>query len=578
MNTRLLLLAAAPLLCATAHAQWRTETYTLRGGWNSIYLAGDAQYATLAALLPQADIEEVWRWNPNPNQLQFTSAPSLPLPGTPEWTRWARGDADTMRLTGQTAYLIKCADAAPQFTVTIKQSPVPPAGDWVRAGANFMGFPTFKNGADYPAFTDYFATFPAAIASNAKIYRYIGGELGPANPLQVFSPALERLDATQAYWFSAPVVGDFYAQLDVQTTTPNGLDFGRTGSEIIVTIYNRSGQAVNLFLSAVASEPAPVGADSLADGTNDVGLPTGSVPLTQRLFNTATAAWEETLITNPLTRTVAQRSSREFSFGIQRTAMTGTAGAHYGSLLRIRDTGNLMDILLPVRARKTSLSGLWIGDALVNAVESKPAADAVTPAARTYPLRYIVHVADDGTARVLSQVFMGKLTGAGNPVGLCTKESGLLAADKVNARRISAVHLPLDRIIDGTAGTGTGSVGIGSTLTRKISLPFDDKVNPFVHQYHPDHDNKSPRGDALVAGQESHTIERNVTFTFTAAPPGGGPVPAGWGATILGGTYGEVINGLHKDSAGTGTGDGLRVTGTFELRRASELGTLTITP
>jgi hypothetical protein len=45
---------------------------------------------------------------------------------------------------------------------------------------------------------------------------------------------------------------------------------------------------------------------------------------------------------------------------------------------------------------------------------------------------------------------------------------------------------------------------------------------------------------------------------------------------VIGGTYAEVVQGLHKDSAGVGTGDGLHLTGTFELRRASELGTLTI--
>ena len=132
--------------------------------------------------------------------------------------------------------------------------------------------------------------------------------------------------------------------------------------------------------------------------------------------------------------------------------------------------------------------------------------------------------------------------------------------------------------IDGTAGTGSGSVAIPGTLVRKITVPFNDPTNPFVHQYHPDHDNKDPKGNALIAGQESYNIEREVTFTFTASPPPGSTVTSGWGSAVIGGTYGEVVQGLHKDSAGVGTGDGLHLTGTFELRRASEFGSISVTP
>jgi hypothetical protein len=72
-----------------AHAQWITESYALKGGWNAIYLHGDATHDTPAGLFASGDglnIEEVWRWNPNPNQVQFTTSPQLPSPGTPEWS------------------------------------------------------------------------------------------------------------------------------------------------------------------------------------------------------------------------------------------------------------------------------------------------------------------------------------------------------------------------------------------------------------------------------------------------------------------------------------------------------------
>jgi hypothetical protein len=586
MNLKALLFALFSLLFAgAAHAQWQTTNYNLKGGWNSIYLNGDAAYASISTVFEDtvllsgdaANIQEVWRWNPNPSQMQFTSSPLVPTSGTPEWSFWVRGgSANTLSsLTGPATYLVKClGTTANNYAVSLKQAPKLPGNTWVRNGANFMGFPTRLNGT-YPLFSSYFATFPAAIAANTKIFKYVGGDLGPANPMQVFSPSTERLDASQGYWFSAEVVGNFYAPVEVSLSQAAGLDFGRNASVITMRVLNRTATAMTLTLAPVASGTAPDSEESLSGSLNNVSLPTGNVPVTRRTFNSGTASWQETLISTGYTEVIGPGAAVELSFGIQRSAMTAaSSSALYASFLRLTDSTNRFDILVPVRARKTSLSGLWIGEALVKAVESKPEADAVTPTGRAYPLRYILHVADDGTARVLSQIFMGKLTSPGNPVGLCTKEAGLLSTDKANARRLVAAHMPLDRVLS----AGSGSVAVPGTLTRSISLPFTDPTNPFVHAFHPDHDNKSSTGAALVAGQESYDITRAVTFTFTASPPPGSSVTSGWGSSVIGGTYAEVIQGLHKDSAGVGTGNGLNLTGTFELRRVSELGSLSITP
>ena len=47
---RFLPLILLVLLGATGQAQWQTTTYTLKGGWNSIYLYGDASHATMEEL------------------------------------------------------------------------------------------------------------------------------------------------------------------------------------------------------------------------------------------------------------------------------------------------------------------------------------------------------------------------------------------------------------------------------------------------------------------------------------------------------------------------------------------------
>jgi hypothetical protein len=545
----LLLTLASLLLAATARAQWQSTTYTLKTGWNSIYLHGDATHATPAQLFAaNPEVLEVWRWNPNPNQVGFTSTPLLPSNGTPEWSKWVRGgpSASLIGLTGQSAYLVKCSSPV---SVAIAQRPMPPSNTWVRSGANFLGFPSSKATGNFPTFSNYFATFPAAIAANAKIFKYVGGELVAGNPMQVFSPTIERVDRDQAYWFSSEVVGNFYAPVQISLSNNEGFAFGRRGTVITARVMNRTAAVMTLRIAPVASDSPPSGQE----------LITAGVPLTRRTLDDQ-AAWVETPIAAAYNEVIAPKSSVELSFGIDRSAMSGAADALYASLLRFSDLANTFDILLPATARKDTLAGLWIGEAVVTAVESKPLQNAVKPTGSAFPLRYLIHVADDGTARVLSQVFMGPMAAAPHDFGLCRSEAGLKADAKAAARRIVATHLPLDQALV----TTTGSFTIGSDLSCTIATPFDDPTNPFVHQYHPDHDNKSGQTE-LVAGQESYDVTREVSFTFTATPPGGGSA-TGWGSSVIGGTYGEVVSGLHKQN--------ISLTGTFVLRRASELGTL----
>jgi hypothetical protein len=261
MKSLPLLLAVCSLFfAAPARAQWQTTTYSLKGGWSAIYLTGDAKQDTLDNLFPTT-VTEVWRWNTNPTQVQFIESPEIPTGGTPEWSVWKRGlpaQSTFSELTGQTAYLVKSSGTtANTYTVAIPQSPLPPTIAWVRNGANLLGFPTYKNGSDFPLFSTYFATFPAAIAANTKVFKYIGGDLGAGNPIQVFSPASERLDRSQAYWFSSEVVDNFHGPLDISLSNSAGLDFGRNGSVITVRIHNRSAAAITLTLSRENSESAP---------------------------------------------------------------------------------------------------------------------------------------------------------------------------------------------------------------------------------------------------------------------------------------------------------------------------------
>ncbi len=824
---------------SAARAHWFSTTYSLKGGWNAIYLHGAATHAPPDTLFPNsgatAGVLEIWRWNPRPNQVQFTASPLIPSAGAPEWSVWKRGlplESNLTDMNGQTAYLVRCSGTiATAHNVPIVQRALPPSTTWVRSGANLLGFPTKLTSPNYPSFGSYFAAFTAATAANSKIYKYVGGDLGPANPLQLFSPTTEQLDRNRAYWFEAEVVGNFFAPIDISLSVDSGVDFGRTGSVITARVRNTTTANLTLNLAPLASLAAPAGQDAI----------TGQVPLMRRTFNSTTATWTETPITGAYTEVIGASSTVELSFGINRAAMSGPSNALYAGLLQLTDSGNLFDISLPVSARVASMAGLWIGDASITNVSSQvqatatataeltdgvltgiklnqgglgygtvpvpviappagvqaaatpvmvapqtatgkaaklggrvlevtvtgsgsgyttapavtisapgaggtqavavatvadgkvteinivgegggyqsvdvmvtvappPAGNVVssltitnggsgypiapvvtlsappagmtatavatvsggvitglsivntgsgysgapavsigsppasgvqatavaevkggqltgitvtsagsgytaapvitiaapperatasatatvengkvtgftisnggggylappsinlptptppgTATARAAPLRLLLHVEDAGTARLLSQVFLGKLSSGTS--GICTRESSLSSADKASASRFVAAHLPLDRVL----GSGSGSVALGQTLTRSVSIPFDDDTNPFVHRYHPDHDNKDARFRPLGAGVESYGITRTISLQFTTSPPPGESA-TGWGSSSIGGNYTEVIKGLHKQD--------LTVTGTFVLRRASENGALTI--
>lgn len=548
-------------LSTMAWGQWKKTTYALRGGWNAIYLHGDATHATPDDLFDAGDalnIEEIWRWNPSPTQVQFTTTTLLPATGSPEWSVWKRGlpgESALSAMIGQTAYLVKCTgDAADSYAVQIKHRPLPPASIWVRNGANLLGFPTSPlNG--FPTFSAYFATFPAAVAANTRIFRYTGGDLGPANPVQVFATASERVDRNQAYWFDAEVVGNFYASIEIAPSVIDGLVFGRTRSVIAIRLRNRTAAPVTIMATPENSALAPAGQAGIS----------GVVPLTRREWNASLGAHEETAIDAAFNVVIGPQDSVELEFGIDRTAMTGESDAFYASFLKFTDSGNLIDVSIPANAQIASLAGLWIGEALVESVESLAPGSPGEITRRPFSMRYIVHVADDGTARLLSEVYMGPLAEEPHHFGNATLEAGLRLTSLASARRISADHIPAGRVLL----PDSGSVALNSTVTWTIQVPFSDPLSPFVHTYDPEHDNLDAPFNSAPAGRESGDVTREVRFEFLPTPiPGESGL--GWGTTVLGGHYHEILSCGHQED--------IFSAGSFILRRINEIGSIDLGP
>jgi len=184
-----------------------------------------------------------------------------------------------------------------------------------------------------------------------------------------------------------------------------------------------------------------------------------------------------------------------------------------------------------------------------------------------FPLRLIVH--DSGNAqpkKLLQQVFHGPDATLTNLI-LTTTEQNLASAKLREARRISAVHLPL--------GSGpwvmNGDLRPAASLTATVSMNEFGVSNPFLHTYHPDHDNLDAdfQSAPKPGNEESYKVDRYITLNFATNRNDFNSLTQG--AQSLIGNYLEVL----AVSAGSQPALTNVVGGTFALRRLSDISTLT---
>jgi len=185
-----------------------------------------------------------------------------------------------------------------------------------------------------------------------------------------------------------------------------------------------------------------------------------------------------------------------------------------------------------------------------------------------FPLRLIVF--NDGTnSYLLQRVYYG-LRQDTNLV-VATTERVLDVAHLGTARRISAVHMPWTPT--NSPIPFSGQLNLGGTLTATIYEDYGDQAaNPFLHTYHPDHDNldltKNPPQELLV-GSQSFDINRQITLLV--APNTGDFLSLTTGNTSLAGSYLETVTL-------TGLGGAQRSftsAGSFSLKRISPIAVLT---
>lgn len=599
MNRRALHKCAAAvvawvLLGAVASAQWVSEVYPLKAGWNAIYLHIDASHVTLNELIG-ADaanpIEEIWLWTPPGPTLQFYAGVQAPQAGSTEWLRWDRfwaGASPMQRLAGNHAALVRVRDDVSTYNWTVVGKAIAPRQDWSSTGLNLLGFAVPRTGA--PTWGSFLGPV-RSLHDYAEIYRYNGGPFSSSNPQRLFSSMLRsvRMERNHAYWVRAEEYNRYFGPFEVELQQPAGIHFGDDRGQYRLRLRNRINEPVTVSGQLVASLPAPVGQPTV-DGLvplllrGEEDLSTLTYGFTR--FSESNGTWTLAPAGEP-------GSDIEVVVGIDRNLMTGLPGSMYGGILRLTDTTGMLLIDLPITAEVAETSGLWMGNAVVAEVaqylvdysrgeEGEPLQnpdgsyvlvdinEAMGAVARPVALRLLVHNNGTDDALLLQRVYHG--AAPGGTLVLARQQSALDPTALDEARRISVVHLPWSESNPGW--TFDGPLGLGAQIKVTVPLDYDDQDNnPFLHTFHPDHDNLDARFENPVArGVESFDIVREITLTVM--PPGGDFASVTTGTGTLSGEYEERVTVLGRATDSGANTRVFRSRGGFALNRISDITSL----
>ena len=590
----ILLLVVLPI---KGMAQWLTQTNNLVTGWNSVYLNVDAGFDTIDHMVggdPSNPIQEIWMWNPAPGSAQYFTDPSSPFSAGTQWVQWLRSSVNITPnalniLQGNKAFLVRTTN---NYAWKVKGKAVPPSYQWNSSGENFIGFPA--NPSVPPTFDQYLSPVPP-FESTAQIFRYVGGNLGPGNPAQVGAFPSTSLVRGQAYWVRSANFNNYYAPFTVNALSA-GLSFGATRGQSKITLANNTSHAITVYLNLVNSEAAPTGQPPVV-ATPPI-LVRGNLNTTNLTYGYSVL---NNHANTPVTLQPAGTpgDSMDVVLGLNRYAIANAnPGDLVAAILRLTDATGLAQIDLPVSATVANNTGLWVGKASVNAVNqylntyytaknlvdmtnvlnslnivngangvnyqidtasgriigltttngvflasSSTVTNAGVP--KAFELRLIMHMGMNealgiSRATLLQHVYVGKDVN-GNQI-VATTTNLLDPAQLDSARRMSAVQLPWQ-------GDGSNSGWISaepasaspSTYTFTVPLDYNDAgSNPFVHSYHPDHNNLDDHFAPLPAGQESFNINRTIRLFF--APPGTDFVSITGSSGHLQGNYSETIS------------------------------------
>lgn len=544
-----------------------TQTFNLQAGWNSIWLEVEPPNTDVNVVFAGLPVDAVWTFQKRLTTVDYIQDVNEPVWNRDEWlvhvptNRIEAINNNLFHVFGYRPYLVRLTSAA---TLNVTGEPVIQNVPWAPDAYNLRGYPV--DPAILPTFNNFFRHSSAHFSSVSnrleRIYK-----LNPSGNWILVGPG-EPVQRGVAYWTYSRGGSDYQAPLMIDLGGVGSLDFAETVDQSAIRLINRTPGNVTATIRDQVP-PAPL---SYVQVNSSSGLEWLNLPA-------------------PLSSVVLASQPLDVRLAIRRGAITGPS---YGSLLEIKD-GTGTRWLVPARAQRRAAVagasprnyvGLWAGNITVNSVNEVN--NLVNPSSPTatgsdFTLRLLLHVDNNGVTRLLREAIQlwkdGTTTNnAEGQAVTATRGRYLLVTDErlipglggsvlrdgqMAGRRMSAAGFDFPTSADANYLPLNGAFGGTDPVTGSFVIPSTFARNPFLHRYHPDHDNLNVAFNAYR--EEAYNVTRSFELRFsptnlttTAATD--------YGYKVLTGTYRETVTGLNKASVIAG--------GVFRLNRVSEIGQL----
>lgn len=553
------------------------QTIELQPGWNAVFVRVEPEDNRIDTLMAGIPVASVWRWIPRGNSARFIQDPAEGLQNIEGWHGWfpePRPEAflsNLFRINANTAYLIRI-EGSQSHQITLKGRPLVRRIDWQSNAFTLTGLPVAPSNS--PTFAEFLSASPSH--ANQPVYR-----LASNGQWQVVNAASTPIREGEAYWIYTRGNSAYQGRLAVLLEQGETLEYAAALDEARIVLRNRSNLPGSFQVRRLNGEQMPLAFLLEDPETGETGWP--FLPDTLVLEAPARG---DTFLTLGVTRRNFEASRME-----QILEITD----EFGERVLLHVGGNTLQ---PFRAPEgeraaglqtdgrnvpaTALAGLWLGEVEINAVsESQRAGVVPEPALQSFSQRFLVHVDVTGQARLIKDVIQmweeGTLVPSADSPGFNeVAESGryvLLTDPSLIGLYTGAINRAGQSVgqrfstvaydFPGDALLFEGEFVPGGEITTTLVIEPDLPTNPFLHRYHPDHDNKDEQ--FLNFQLEAYQVVREMRLTLAENDPRGVNTPA-WGESLVGGFFEESITGLHKNPIFT--------SGEFRFRRISRVPVL----
>lgn len=568
-------------LASQARAGTVTQTIELQPGWNAVYVEVEPEVNAIEQVFAGIPLASVWRWIPNDRPVNFIQDPDEELLTIDGWYGYFPVDRPESVLTNlysinaNQAYLVKLQGSSPR-TLEITGKPALRPLSWRSDGFQLTGFHVVPGNG--PTFASWFAG--SEEHEGQSIYKL--GDNGQW--VEVSRPEIERIESGEAYWVFTRGRSSWQGPLSVEIDFGERLDFGASVARNTLVVRNRSGVSNEIRIRRLEAEvPVPLALATRDDETGQKEWP---------------------VIPGQTTFSLPVDESRMLEFGIRRAELFANDAAQVIEISNGLGSRRLVDVSASVyqpptaaaatqavgrdgkmqsaRATDPRFAGLWLGVVTIEKVSMAQAGGVVPmPTGSDFPLRMIVHVDAAGNVVLLKDVIQMWQEGTykpdpENPEFNIVDEPGryVLITDDSLLPQFEGAVLRDGEPVGVRMSTAAydfaedeleleGLFGPGGLLTGSIVTAPDHPTNPFLHRYHPDHDNLDPQ--FLNFREEAYAVTRQMEFVFASEDPEGSESPE-WGNGEVAGSFNESLSGLHRST--------IFVSGTFRFRRVLNIDQL----